>query len=125
MQRTTRSFTKNVKERKECFVLFIKNTKERENVSFFRKERKRIQERCVLLKRTYAQPCQLAIPSRQNHHHDCNHHHDRNHQHDHESSTKTTTTTGNKLDDTYSINMTSTTITMTTINPNTSPLQGQ
>ena len=66
MQRTTHSFKKNikehkerrilfiknVKERKECSVLSIKNAKERENVAFFWKERKRMQECCVLLKRT-------------------------------------------------------------------------
>ena len=45
-----RSFIKNVKERKERSVLFIKNAKERENIAFFSKERKRTQERCVLLK---------------------------------------------------------------------------
>ena len=50
------SFIKNVKESKECRVLFIKNAKERENVAFFWKERKRMQERCVLLKRMFAQP---------------------------------------------------------------------
>ena len=51
-----RYFIKNVKEHKECSVLFIKKAKERENVAFFWKERKRTQERCVLLKRMHAQP---------------------------------------------------------------------
>ena len=36
---TLRSFIKNIKEHKERSVLFIKNTKERENVAFFWKER--------------------------------------------------------------------------------------
>ena len=54
MQRTPRSIIKNVKE---CSVLLIKNGKERENVAFFWKEHKRTQERCVLLKRLFAQPC--------------------------------------------------------------------
>ena len=35
-----RSFIKNVKECKECSVLFIKNAKERENVAFFEKNAK-------------------------------------------------------------------------------------
>ena len=39
MQRMQRSFIKKVKERKERSILFIKNTKERENVAFFWKER--------------------------------------------------------------------------------------
>ena len=47
---------KNVKERKECSILFIKNAKERENAAFFRKESKKTQESCILLKRTHAQP---------------------------------------------------------------------
>ena len=34
----------------------IKNVKERKEPAFFYKESKRTQERCVLLKRTYAQP---------------------------------------------------------------------
>ena len=60
------SFIKNVKEHKERSVLFIKKAKERENVSFFWKERKRTQknakerkrtrELCILLKTTDAQP---------------------------------------------------------------------
>ena len=37
MQRTQHSFIKNVKERKEHNALFIKNTKERENVCSFEK----------------------------------------------------------------------------------------
>ena len=57
-----RSFIKNVKECKECSVLFIKNGKERENVAFFWKERKRKQERCILLKRMFAQPCHPHSP---------------------------------------------------------------
>ena len=57
MQRTPRSFIKHVKERKKHSVLFIKNVKERENVSFFWKEGKRMQVCCVVLKRTFAQPC--------------------------------------------------------------------
>ena len=44
-QRTHRSFINNVKECKECSVLFIKNAKERENVVFFWKECKITQER--------------------------------------------------------------------------------
>ena len=56
MQRTPHSFIKNGKERKERSVLFIQNAKECENVAFFWKERKRMQERCVLLKRKFAQP---------------------------------------------------------------------
>ena len=35
MQRNPRSFIKNVKEHKKRSVLFIKNTKERENIAFF------------------------------------------------------------------------------------------
>ena len=56
MQRTHISFINNVKEREERSILFIKNAKERDNVAFFRKERKRTQERCILLKITHAQP---------------------------------------------------------------------
>ena len=59
MQRMQGSFIKNVKERKESSILFIKNAKERENVAFFWKERKRMQEHCILLKRTHAQLCVL------------------------------------------------------------------
>ena len=59
MQRTQRSFIKNVKERKEHSVLFIKNAKELENIALFWKERKRMQERCVLLKSLHAQPWKL------------------------------------------------------------------
>ena len=50
-------FIKNINERKECSVLSIKNAKEHENIAFLWKERKRMQECCVLLKRTFAQPC--------------------------------------------------------------------
>ena len=38
---------------------FHKERKERKNVAFFWEERKRTQERCVLLKRTFAQPWQI------------------------------------------------------------------
>ena len=69
MQRTFRSFIKNGKEQKnvpffykkqkrmqKTFCSFIKNGKNAKNVLFFYKERKRTQERCILLKRTDAQP---------------------------------------------------------------------
>ena len=54
-----RSFIKNVKERREGFVLFITNTKECENVLFFLKERKR-KERKKARKRTQRMFCSFA-----------------------------------------------------------------
>ena len=54
-QRTPRSFIKKVKERKECRVLVLRMQKNAKNATFFYKERKRTQERCILLKRMFAQ----------------------------------------------------------------------
>ena len=55
-QRTQRSFIKKVKERKECSVLFKKNARMFRSFEKNAKERIRTRERCVLLKRTDAQP---------------------------------------------------------------------
>ena len=67
-----RSFIKNVKECTERSILFIKNAKERKNIAFFRKERKRTQEHCVLLKRTHAH-CPTLIVSPLAHYPPCQH----------------------------------------------------
>ena len=47
----------NGKECKDHSVLLKRTGKNAKNVPFFYKERARVQERCVLLKRTVAQPC--------------------------------------------------------------------
>ena len=57
MQKTFHSFIKNGKEHKERRVLLYRTEKNAKNAAFFYKERKGMQERCVLLKRMDAQPC--------------------------------------------------------------------
>ena len=63
MEKNAKIKIKNGKEWKKCSVLLWRTGKNAKNASFFSKERIRTQERCVLLKRTSAQPWYLPEAS--------------------------------------------------------------